>query len=54
MRHDQSQTTDANAPLTLKTALELCPLVAVLRWIAPGEVEEVTDVLWAPHRHAAC
>lgn len=45
MRHYQSQSTDANAPLILKSALELCPLVAVLRWISPEEVEGVTDVL---------
>lgn len=30
---------------TLQTALQSCPLVAVLRWITPDEVEQVTETL---------
>jgi 2-dehydro-3-deoxyphosphogalactonate aldolase len=30
---------------TLDTALAACPLVAVLRWITPQEVEDVTEIL---------
>lgn len=34
-----------DGPLALNTALEACPLVAVLRWITPSEVEDVIAVL---------
>lgn len=34
-----------NEAITVGAALETCPLVAVLRWISPEEVEDVTAVL---------
>ncbi|MDK1479580.1 2-dehydro-3-deoxy-6-phosphogalactonate aldolase, partial [Sinorhizobium sp. 6-117] len=37
--------TTAAEPLTLASALEACPLIAVLRWITPEEIEDVTAVL---------
>lgn len=36
---------DTVADLSLASALSACPLVAVLRWITPDEVEGVTEVL---------
>lgn len=33
------------SPEALQRALEACPLIAVLRWIAPDEAEDVTAVL---------
>lgn len=34
-----------SAPITLKSALDSCPLIAVLRWIPPEEAEDVTGAL---------
>lgn len=45
MQNIQNQQDTAGAPLTLKSALDFCPLVAVLRWISPEEVEDVTATL---------
>lgn len=45
MQIDPKQSPDTRSPLTLKSALDSCPLVAVLRWISPDEVEDVTDIL---------
>lgn len=39
-----SESVIAQTP-TLDTALDACPLVAVLRWISPEEVEDVTAIL---------
>lgn len=45
MQTDSMQTRDTLSALTPKSALDRCPLVAVLRWISPDEVEDVTEIL---------
>ncbi|MEO9336674.1 2-dehydro-3-deoxy-6-phosphogalactonate aldolase [Mesorhizobium sp. SB112] len=47
MHSRPTQSSDQNSALTLKASLAHCPLVAVLRWIAPEEAEAVTEVLIA-------
>lgn len=42
MKNDK---TSPSAPITVGAALKTCPLIAVLRWISPNEVEGVTEAL---------
>ncbi len=45
MQTDSMQTRDTLSALAPKSALDRCPLVAVLRWISPDEVEDLTEIL---------
>ncbi|MBD9508048.1 2-dehydro-3-deoxy-6-phosphogalactonate aldolase [Ensifer sp. ENS07] len=42
MKNDQIS---SSAPIAVGATLKTCPLIAVLRWISPDEVEGVTEVL---------
>lgn len=47
-KHTMSKSPEHKAtcpPLSLNAALGACPLVAILRWITPQEVEDVTGLL---------